>query len=305
MRAVVTGGAGFIGSNLADALLARGDEVVVIDDLSTGRASNVPAGVEIVEHDVRNPVDAILAEHRPEVCFHLAAKVDVNASVARPDVDAAVNVVGTVNVLHAAAAVGATVVFASSGGAIYGEAPTPVTEKAPRRPLSPYGCSKLAAEAYLETYERLTGLRNASLRFANVYGPRQRPATEAAVVGVMLLRLAAGEQPRIFGDGGQTRDFVYVGDAVDAMLRAAERGSGVYNVGSGTKTTVLDLYERCARLAGVAAAAEHAPARAGEIRDNVLDVSKAGRELGWSPATSLDAGLERTLQWARAELDLT
>ncbi|HEV7134971.1 MAG TPA: NAD-dependent epimerase/dehydratase family protein [Gaiellaceae bacterium] len=297
MRAIVTGGAGFIGSSLVDALLARGDDVIVVDDLSTGRIENLPATADVVRHDVREPFPDVFAEHRPEVCFHLAAKVDVNASVERPHDDAAVNVVGTVNALAGAAQVGAKVVFASSGGAIYGEAPVPVDEDAPRLPLSPYGCAKLAAEEYVATYGRLTSVQHVSMRFANVYGPRQIPGTEAAVVGVFLTRLARGDQPRIFGDGSQTRDFVYVGDAVDAMLRAAERGTGVYNVGTGVSVSVLDLYDRCCAIAHSVPAAEFMPARAGEIHDNVLDAARARRELGWSARTDLGAGLAATWRW--------
>jgi UDP-glucose 4-epimerase len=298
MRAIVTGGAGFIGSHVVEALLARGDEVVVVDDLSTGRRENLPPQVDIVRHDVREPFPELFLEHGADACFHLAARVDVNASVERPDEDAAINVIGTVNALAGAARVGAKVVFASSGGAIYGEAPEPVTEDAPRLPLSPYGCAKLAAEEYVETYARLTGDGHVSMRFANVYGPRQIPGTEAAVVGVFLTRLARGEEPRIFGDGSQTRDFVYVGDAVEALLLGGDRGARVYNVGTGRSTSVLDLYERCCAVAGLDARPVFAPARPGEVQDNVLDAALAQRELGWAPTTTLDDGVRRTWEWA-------
>ena len=305
MRAIVTGGAGFIGSHVVDALLARGDEVIVVDDLSTGRRENVPPGAELVRHDVREPLPALFRDHRPTACFHLAAKVDVNASVERPDEDAAVNVIGTVNVLAASALVGANVVFASSGGAIYGEAPAPVTEYAPRLPLSPYGCGKLAAEEYVATYARLGTARHVVLRLANVYGPRQVPGTEAAVVGVFLTRLARGEQPRIFGDGSQTRDLVYVDDVVDAMLLAGATGTGVYNIGTGRSTSVLDLYQRCCALAQVEPAPQYAPARPGEIQNNVVDAALAERELGWKPQTTLETGLRRTWDWATEMVETT
>lgn len=299
MRAIVTGGAGFIGSNLVDVLVARGDDVVVVDDLSTGRRAQVNDAVEFLERDVREPLVEVFERVQPDVCFHLAAKVDVTASVERPLDDAGTNVLGTVSVLSAASRTETKVVFASSGGAVYGEAATPVPESAPTTPLSPYGCGKLVGELYLDTFARMDGLDHAAMRFANVYGPRQFPGTEAAVVGVFLTRMAAGDQPRIFGDGLQTRDFVYVGDVIAAMLSAAERGSGVYNVGTGVSTSVLSLYERCCAVAGIENAPIFAPWRPGEIRDNVVDPSRAVRDLDWSPGTTIDEGVERTWEWAR------
>jgi UDP-glucose 4-epimerase len=300
MRAIVTGGAGFIGSHLVDALLARGDEVHVVDDLSFGRRENVAAGAELHEHDVRSSLRELFEDARPDVCFHLAAIVDVNASVERPDEDASINVVGTANVLGAAARAGAKVVLASSGGAIYGEAPEPAAEDAPLEPLSPYGAAKLAAEAYVDVYRRLAGTPHVSLRIANAYGARQLPKGEAAVVAVFLHALAAGERPRIFGNGGQTRDFVYVADVVDAFLRASSAGDGVYNVGTSRPTTVSALYELAQRIAGAETPAEHVDERPGEIRDNVLDASRAEQELGWRAATSLEDGLAATWDWVRA-----
>jgi UDP-glucose 4-epimerase len=305
VRAVVTGGAGFIGSNLVDALVARGDEVVVVDDLSTGRRAQIPAAAQLVERDVREPLVDLFRAHRPDVCFHLAAKVDVTQSVENPLLDASTNVLGTVSALAAAAETGAKVVFASSGGAVYGEAPTPVTEDEPATPLSPYGTGKLVGELYVDVFGRMSGVGHVALRFANVYGPRQFPGTEAAVVGVFVTRLAAGEQPRIFGDGLQTRDFVFVGDAVEALLSAAERGAGVYNVGTGRSTTVLDLYEQCCRAAGVDPAPVFADWRPGEIHDNVVDPTRARRELAWEPRTPLEDGVERTWAWARDVVSLT
>lgn len=300
MRAIVTGGAGFIGSHLVDALLARGGEVHVVDDLSSGRRENVAAGAELHELDVRSPLRDLFDHVRPEVCFHLAASVDVTTSLERPGEDAAVNVAGTANVLGAAARSGAKVVFASSGGAVYGEAPEPADEDAPLEPLSPYGAAKLAAEAYVALYRRLTGTPHVALRIANAYGPRQLPKGEAAVVAVFLLALAAGERPRIFGDGRQTRDFVYVGDVVDAFLRASSAGEGVYNAGTGRATTIVDLYDLAQRVAGAEPQpAEQGEKRPGEIRDNVLDAGRAERELGWRAPTTLEEGLALTWDWVR------
>jgi UDP-glucose 4-epimerase len=286
----VTGGAGFIGSHVVEALLARGDEVTVVDDLSTGKRENVPDGAQLVVADVRNG----LGDARPEVVFHLAAHVDVPASVARPEHDASVNVLGTIAVLEAARDVEAQVVFASSGGAIYGEGDGPVSESAPRQPLSPYGVSKLVGEEYLAAYNRLYGTRHVSLRYANVYGPRQDPHGEAGVVAVFLRALARDESPRIFGDGLQTRDYVYAGDVARATLAAAGRDGGVFNVGAGSETSVVDLWELCRRVAGSTRDAVPAPARLGELQRSVLDVGLAERELGWRAEVPLEEGLRRT-----------
>ena len=289
MRAVVTGGAGFIGSHVVDALLARGDEVLVLDDLSNGKRENVADGARLEVVDIREPLDFEGAE----VCFHLAAQVDVRVAVERPEHDAQVNVLGTVTVLEAARAHGTQVVFASTGGAIYGECDGPAAEDAPRRPLSQYGVSKLAGEEYLAAYNRLYGTNHVSLRFANVYGPRQDPRGEAGVVSIFLGRLAAGEPPRIFGDGSQTRDYVYAGDVASAALMAAGK-AGVFNIGTGIETSVLELYELCRRVAGSELEAEHADARLGELQRSVLDVTRADRELGWRPEVGLEEGLRLT-----------
>ncbi len=297
MRAVVTGGAGFIGSHVAEALLARGDEVTVVDDLSRGRRENVPEEARLVEHDLREGLEPLFDEARPEVCFHLAAQVDVRVSVDRPVHDADVNVLGTVAVLEAARRHDAQVVFASTGGAIYGECDRPAPESAERRPLAPYGVSKLAGEEYLAAYNRLYGGGHVSLRYGNVYGPRQDPHGEAGVVAIFLGRLAAGEAPRIFGDGTQTRDYVYAGDVAQATLAALGRNGGVYNVGTAAETSVVELYELCRRVAGSSLEAEPAAARLGELQRSVLDVGKAERELGWRPGVSLEEGLRRTWNW--------
>src|SRR5438067_13292421 len=235
MRAIVTGGAGFIGSNLVDTLLARGEEVHVVDNLSTGARENVASGAALHELDIRDETLAELVEAvRPEVVFHLAAQADVGTSVERPAFDADVNVVGTVRVLEAARATNSRVVFTSSGGALYGECERPAREDDEPQPLSPYAASKLAGEGYLATWNRLHGTSHVTCRLGNVYGPRQLPSLEGGVIAIFLDRLRDGRETEIFGDGSQTRDFVYVGDVVRALLAAAASpATGVFNVGSG------------------------------------------------------------------------
>ncbi|MGI9110937.1 MAG: NAD-dependent epimerase/dehydratase family protein [Gaiellaceae bacterium] len=288
MRAVVTGGAGFIGSHVVDALLSRGDEVVVVDDLSSGRREWVPAEAELVEQDIREPysIDA-------DLVFHLAAQADVGTSMERPTFDAEVNVVGTVNTLEAARACGAEVVFSSTGGAIYGDVDAPANEETPRRPVSAYGIAKLCAEAYLDGWNRIHGSNHTVLRFANVYGPRQSATLEGGVVSIFMERFQRGEETLVFGDGEQTRDYVFVGDIVRAVLAAAGRG-GVFNVGTGAETTVNELHRLCAEVAGKTAEPRHVDARPGDARRSVLDASSAERELGWRPETSLTDGLQLT-----------
>jgi UDP-glucose 4-epimerase len=297
MRAVVTGGAGFVGSNLVDALLARGDEVTVLDDLSSGKRENVSEGARFVEGDIR----AEGLELAGDVVFHLAAQADVNTSVQRPVHDGSVNVLGTINVLEAARRSGAQVVFSSTGGAIYGEVEgAPAAEDAERRPLAPYGIAKLCAEAYIEGWNRIHGSGHVVLRFGNVYGPRQDSGLEGGVVAIFLERLAAGEPTTIFGDGEQTRDFVYVADVVDALLAAVGRAGGVFNVGTGVETSVNRIHEACRAAAGSDAAPGYAPARLGDVRRSVLDVSRAERELGWRARVPLDEGLRLTWEWTAA-----
>jgi UDP-glucose 4-epimerase len=300
VRAIVTGGAGFVGSHVAEALLDRGDRVVVVDDLSTGRRTNVPRGARFVRLDIRDAgLGDVFAQAEPEVCFHLAAQSSVSVSVQRPELDADVNVGGTIRVLEAARSVGAQVVFSSTGGAIYGDCDGPMPESAPRRPLAPYGASKLAGEEYLELYNRLYGSSHVALRYANVYGPRQDPHGEAGVVAIFFGRLREGKPCRIFGDGLQTRDYVFVGDVARATLAAAGHAGGVFNVGTGIETTVVSLYELCRHVAGSGAEPEFAPPRLGEARRSVVDPSRAARELGWRPETSLEDGLRAT--WAALE----
>ncbi len=307
MRTLVTGGAGFIGSNLVDALLARGDDVTVLDNLSTGRRVNLDgalaAGARLAEVDVREDtgVGAVFAEARPELVFHLAAQIDVRKSVEDPYFDAAVNVGGTANVLEAARATGVgRVIFISTGGALYGEGADkqlPLPESTPIAPLSGYGQSKYAAEGYLGLFERLYGLSGMCLRLGNVYGPRQDPLGEAGVVAIFCGLLKNGGRPTVYGDGAQTRDYIYVGDVVSAALAAgATRLGGAVNIGTGREASVLDLVEILSGIEGREDfTPEFAPERAGEVQRISLDAALAERELGWTPETTLEQGLAQTL----------
>jgi UDP-glucose 4-epimerase len=289
MRAVVTGGAGFIGSHLVDALVLRGDDVVVLDDLSTGRREYVNPAARFRAHDVREPF-----EMDADVVFHLAAQADVGTSMERPSFDAEVNVVGTVNALEAARGAGAHLVFSSTGGAIYGSVDEPAREDSALLPVSAYGLAKRAAEVYLDGWNRIFGTHHVALRFANVYGPRQSAALEGGVVAIFLERLAAGEPTTIFGDGTITRDFVHVDDVVRALLLAAEHGGGVFNVGTGVETTVAHLHTLCERAVGVDAPPALGPPRAGDALRSVLDTTKARDELGFTADVALADGIAAT-----------
>ena len=307
MKSLVTGGAGFIGSNLVDALLARGDEVTILDDLSTGRRENLDgaleAGAELAEIDIRDAVavSALVGRAAPDVVFHLAAQIDVRKSVADPAFDASINVGGMANVLEAARAAGTKrVVFASTGGAIYGEGEgqrLPLDESAPVTPMSPYGQSKHAGEGYLALFGRLYGLSGVSLRLGNVYGPRQDPLGEAGVIAIFCGRLRAGERPTVYGDGRQTRDYIYVGDVVAAALAAARsEATGAVNIGTGVETDVLVLAAKIGELGGAEDfEPELAPPREGEVQRISIDPGRAERELGWSAKTGLEDGLRMTL----------
>ena len=311
MRALVTGGAGFIGSNLVDGLLARGEEVTIVDNLSTGRRQNLDAalaaGAELLELDIRDAaaLSAAVGERKPNVIFHLAAQIDVRKSVADPAFDASVNVGGTANVLEAARLAGCKrVVFSSTGGAIYGEGEgqeLPLGEDAPLAPLSPYGQSKFAGEGYLALYERLYGMSSVALRLGNVYGPRQDPLGEAGVIAIFCGRLQEGGRPTVYGDGKQTRDYIYVGDVVAAMLAAAgSAASGPINVGTGVETDVLELATRLRELDGTQEfEPELAPARPGEVQRISIDPGRAEHELGWRAEVGLQEGLKLTLDSLR------
>ena len=310
MRTLVTGGAGFIGSNLVDALVDRGDEVLVIDDLSSGRRANLEraltAGAQLLEADIgdADAVAGAFARHRPETVMHLAAQIDVRRSVADPVFDLGLNVGATLNLLEASRreAVG-RFVFASTGGAIYGEGSDrelPLAEDAECRPDAPYGQSKLAAEGYLSLYSRLYGLSAVALRLGNVYGPRQDPYGEAGVVAIFTGALLGGERPRVFGDGLQTRDYVSVRDVVTAFLAAGDaRAEGAFNVGTGVETNVIELGAIIADACGTEFEPEHAPPRPGEVRRIAIDSARAVAELGWTASTGLREGLEATVSALR------
>jgi UDP-glucose 4-epimerase len=301
VRAIVTGGAGFIGSHVVDALVAQDAEVAVVDSLVHGSKDNVSAAAELHVRDIREPLDDVFEAVRPEAVFHLAAQADVRVSVERPVEDAEVNVLGTVRILESARKHGAQVVFSSTGGAIYGDCTRPAPEDSPCEPLSPYGTAKLAGEEYLRAFNRLYGTRHIALRYGNVYGPRQDPHGEAGVVAIFLGALLRGEQARIFGDGSQTRDYVYVGDVARATISTIGHEGGVFNVGTGRETSVTELYELCARVAGSDMPAEHAPARLGELQRSYLDTTLAAETLGFSAMVDIEDGLRSTWDWVRKE----
>jgi len=318
LKALVTGGAGFIGSNLVDALLARGDEVVVLDNLATGRRPNLDSalarGARLVVEDIRDAalVRSLLEYERPEAVFHLAAQMDVRVSAAKPVYDAEVNVIGTINMLEAARLCGARrFVFASTGGAIYGETEVlPTPEDAEINSEAPYGHSKYSAEGYCDLWGRLHGLSAVSLRFGNVYGPRQDPLGEAGVVAIFCGKLRDRGQPTVFGDGLQTRDYIYVEEVVNAALIAsANEAAGPFNVGTGEESSVLDLVEvlqKLGRELGIIGEndsfePQFAPARAGEVQRSSLDTRKSRDVLGFEARVGLEEGLRRTLEWVVAE----
>jgi UDP-glucose 4-epimerase len=312
VKALVTGGAGFIGSTLVDRLLAEGHEVDVVDDLSSGSLANLADARSNPDHvfqfhrlDIRDAAVADLIERRqPDVVFHLAAQIDVRVSVADPVLDAMINVIGSLNVMEGARRAGSgKVVFASSGGTIYGApggADLPIRESQPQTPISPYGVAKKAVGDYLSAYRELHQIEYSALALANVYGPRQDPHGEAGVVAIFAGRLLAGEPCTIYGDGEQTRDYVYVDDVVDAFVRASDKGGGlVINIGTGVETSVNELYTTMARVAGVDQAAVLAPARDGEVPRSALDAARAEMQLGWKPWTDLATGSAAVLEYFR------
>ena len=306
MNVLVTGGAGFIGSHVADALIERGHDVHVLDDLSGGRRENVPDGATFHELDIRSDAAAdLMREQRFDALCHLAAQMDVRKSVADPVFDADVNVLGALNLLEAGRESGLKkVVFASTGGAIYGEPDPnvndggPQPEEHPQQPLSPYGITKLVTEKYLYFYEQTHGIPYVALRFGNVYGPRQNPHGEAGVVAIFSERLLDREQPVIYGHGEQTRDYVYVGDVVRAFVAGLDyEGSAMVNVGTGKETSVNDLFRTLNDITGGHAEEQHADAKPGEQQRSVLDVSRAKQLFGWTPEVDLTTGLKRTVEW--------
>jgi UDP-glucose 4-epimerase len=303
VRVLVTGGAGFIGSHVAEAHLHRGDQVAVVDSLAGGRRQFVPDGATFYQVDVRDPaLREVFERERPHLVSHHAAQASVSVSVRDPVLDADVNVLGTLRVAALAAEFGAEhLVFASTGGALYGDPERlPADESTPLAPLSPYGCAKAAAEGYVQLYRRLCGLRASSLRYANVYGPRQDPYGEAGVVAIFGRALLDGKPATIFGNGEQTRDFVFVADVVRANLLAADlRAEGAFNIGTGQATTVNAIHRALARLTGAAAAPLYASPRPGDVLHITLARDLARERLGWEPAVSLEEGLAATVEWLR------
>jgi UDP-glucose 4-epimerase len=305
VRVLLTGGAGFIGSYVAEHLLQRGHEVAVVDNLSTGRRENIPKGAEFYEADIRSGCAEIFRDFEPEALGHQAAQMDVRRSVTEPDFDAEVNVLGTVRLLQNCTEHGVQkVVFASTGGAVYGEQQVlPAPEDHPQYPVSPYGVSKLACERYLHYYNVQFGLPYVALRYANVYGPRQDPHGEAGVVAIFCGNLARGRTSTINGGGNQTRDYVYVEDVARANVLALEEGeapSGAYNVGTGVETSVNELYEVLRETSGKDLPPLHGPAKPGEQLRSCVDPAAAGNTLGWYSKTSLATGLEKTLAFFAA-----
>ncbi len=301
---LVTGGAGFIGSHVVDALLAEGNRVVVVDDLSSGEIGRVPEGSDFHRLDIVDGValDALVDDAKPSAIFHLAAQSSVTVSVKDPARDCAVNVQGTLNVLQAATRHRAPLVFTSTGGALYGnDAPIPTPEERPPAPLAPYGASKWAGEAYVRTWSAATGIPHAVCRLGNVYGPRQSSDGEAGVVAIFTRHLFAGRSPKLFGYGKPTRDYVHVSDVV-AALRAASGTAGTFNVATGVETDVMTVWKLLGAVSGSSVEPELAPLRAGELERSCMDPSKARGELGWSAQTPLEQGLRETYEALVEEL---
>jgi UDP-glucose 4-epimerase len=303
LKVLITGGAGFIGSHVADRLVADGHDVVILDNLSTGHVEHLQPNARFYQMDLHSPwIDELFRIERPEAVLHQAAQASVRRSVEDPVFDAGVNVLGTATLLQASAHHGVRrFLFASTGGALYGDADViPTPEDYPTLPVSPYGASKLAAEVYLRTFHAMHGLSYAALRYANVYGPRQDPHGEAGVVAIFSQRLLSGEKARINGDGKQTRDFVYVGDVAEANARAlASDAVGSFNVGTGIETDVNTIFQMLARLTDSNQPEEHGPPMPGEQRRSVVDARKIEKQLGWKPKTSLNAGLDATVRYFR------
>ena len=304
MRILVTGGAGFIGSNLVDRLVEEGHQVSVVDNLSTGKKKNINRRAKFYKMDVLSPkLEKVFRRERPEVISHHAAQMDVRRSVADPVFDAHVNILGFLNVLENAVKAGSKrIIFASSGGAIYGEQTViPSTEECPTQPLSPYGVSKLSGEYYLYFYKQNSGLDFTSLRYSNVYGPRQDPFGEAGVVAIFAQKMLRGEQPLINGNGKQTRDYVFVEDVIEANMAVLNSSTnGIFNVGTGLETSVNQLFQTINEITGASVKEQHGPDRRGEQKRSVLNFDKLAKELDWAPRSSLFHGLEKTVDYFRS-----
>ena len=305
--AIVTGAAGFIGSHLADRLIADGFTVAGIDDLSTGNLANLPADFDLRQLDIRDPeLRNIVSEVRPDLVFHLAAQISVSVSAREPELDAEVNILGALNLFEGIRAIRdkeIKIVYVTSGGTAYGEPSVlPADESTPALPLSPYGASKLAVETYLPVYERLCGLKYSIIRLANVYGPRQDPHGEAGVVAIFVRAMLNGKSPTVFGDGNDERDYVYVGDVIGAIVGAAENSlPGPFNIGSGEGTSTNRIFQLVAENCAHTDRAIHGPPRPGDVNRIFLDVTRAGEELGWTPTTTLESGLKTTIEWFKQQ----
>jgi UDP-glucose 4-epimerase len=309
LKVLVTGGAGFVGSHVCDRLARDGHELVILDDLSTGRVAQVHPAARFYQMELDSPwLDELFAVERPDALVHLAAQASVRRSVADPVFDARVNVLGTIALLQAAVRHEVRrFLFSSTGGAIYGEATVvPTPEDYPPSPVSPYGTSKLAAELMLTTFHTMSGLSYAALRYANVYGPRQDPHGEAGVVAIFTRQLLAGNEAIVNGDGQQTRDFVYVADVAEAnALALTSQAGGAFNVGTGKETSINEIFRLLQDLTGSRQVERHGPPKAGEQRRSAVDATRIGRELGWRPTTALRDGLAETVAYFRAELTAT
>ncbi|HXG30371.1 MAG TPA: SDR family oxidoreductase [Thermodesulfobacteriota bacterium] len=301
MKILVTGGAGFIGSWVADAFIAEGNEVLIVDDLSTGVEENIPEEAGFIKGDIRDRglLERVFSQFRPDIVSHHAAQMDVRRSVEDPVFDAEVNIIGTINLLELSTKNGVKrFIFASTGGAIYGEPKDlPADESTPPMPISPYGTSKYAVEKYLGYYNAVYGLDYVALRYANVYGPRQNPHGEAGVVAIFCDRIISERPCLVFGDGNQTRDYVFVGDVARANILSIDAPVGSYNIGTEIETSVNDLVSTLRRVSGREFKVEYSPPRLGEVLRIYLDIKRAKRVLGWSPSVSLEEGIHRTWKW--------
>ncbi len=306
MKVLVTGGAGFIGSHIVDRLVQEGHEVVVVDNLVTGRRKNLNKAARFYKIDIQSwRLERVFRNERPSIVMHLAAQINVRRSVEDPVFDAQVNILGTLNVMEQSVKHGVRkIIFSSSGGAIYGEQEQfPATEAHSTKPMSPYGISKLSAEQYLSYCQRLTGVRFVSLRYANVYGPRQDPEGEAGVVSIFIQKMLQNEQPVINGNGRQTRDFVYVEDVVEANLAAmTQEAQGAYNVGTGVETSVNDLFRKLLEMTKATCKEVHGPAKPGEQMRSVIDPGRIRHELGWDYKVEISEGLLRTVEYFREQM---